>query len=123
VVAVGQDEVEAAPTGAGQPVWPSAAASPDKAPVTIYHADYFRTTERQPGAPRLSPLDREMLDAYDDIATTPGIHLEMDFGLALAGTGTTPQALHARDHRGPMTRPAATSRPAHVVGAMRRRPL
>jgi hypothetical protein len=46
---------------------------------TFYHADYFRTAERQPGAPRLSELDREMLDTYDDIARTPGLYLEMEF--------------------------------------------
>jgi hypothetical protein len=46
---------------------------------TFYHADYFRTAERQPGAPRLSQLDREMLDTYDDIARTPGVYVDMDF--------------------------------------------
>jgi hypothetical protein len=46
---------------------------------TFYHADYFRTAERQPGAPRLSKEDREMLDVYDAIAAEPGLALEMDF--------------------------------------------
>jgi hypothetical protein len=46
---------------------------------TFYHADYFRSAERQPGAPPLSAAQREMLDAYDAIAHTPGNYLEMDF--------------------------------------------
>jgi hypothetical protein len=45
---------------------------------TFYHADYFRTAERQPGAPRLTASQREMLDAYDAIASTPGFFFEMD---------------------------------------------
>lgn len=46
---------------------------------TFYHADYFRSAERQPGAPRLLGLDRELLDTYDALASTPGMFLEMDF--------------------------------------------
>jgi hypothetical protein len=45
---------------------------------TFYHADYFRTAERQPGAPRLTAAQREMLDAYDAIANEPGVFCEMD---------------------------------------------
>jgi hypothetical protein len=45
---------------------------------TFYHADYFRTAERQPGAPRLTASQREMLDAYDAIANAPGSFFEMD---------------------------------------------
>jgi hypothetical protein len=46
---------------------------------TFYHADYFRTAERHPGAPLLDADDRAVLDAYDEIADTEGVFLEMDF--------------------------------------------
>jgi hypothetical protein len=63
---------------------------------TFYHADYFRTAERQPGAPRLSELDREMLDTYDDIAKTPGVYVEMDFEPGDIQLLSNHTVLHAR---------------------------
>ena len=44
---------------------------------TFYHSDYFRSVERHADA-ELSELERELFDAYDDIAQTPGVYLDMD---------------------------------------------
>lgn len=46
---------------------------------TFYHADYFRTFERHPGARPLTRHERELLDRYDEIASRPELYLEMDF--------------------------------------------
>lgn len=46
---------------------------------TFYHGDYFRTAEHHPGAPVLSAAHQEVLDAYDVIASTDGVYLEMTF--------------------------------------------
>lgn len=45
---------------------------------TFYHADYFRSVERHPDAPRLTARQRELLDVYDEIANSPEVCLEMD---------------------------------------------
>lgn len=45
---------------------------------TFYHADYFRSVERHPDAPRLTARQRELLDVYDEIANSPEMCLEMD---------------------------------------------
>lgn len=44
---------------------------------TFYHTDYFRSASRHPGIPDLSAKDRATLDAYDEIANSPGIYLDM----------------------------------------------
>ena len=44
---------------------------------TFYHSDYFRSVERHADA-ELSELERELFDAYDAIAQTPGVYLDMD---------------------------------------------
>lgn len=46
---------------------------------TFYHADYFRSAERQPGARQLDASERELLERYDAIARKPGTFLEMEF--------------------------------------------
>lgn len=46
---------------------------------TFYHGDYFRSAERQPGAPALPASTKEMLDAYDAVASRPGLFLDMEF--------------------------------------------
>jgi hypothetical protein len=46
---------------------------------TFYHSDYFRSAERHPDVPRLTPRERELLDLYEEIAASPELALEMDF--------------------------------------------
>lgn len=72
---------------------------------TFYHGDYFRTAERQPGAPPLRAVEREMLDAWDAIAGEPGVFLEMDFAPGDVQLLSNHVVLHARsayvDHEEP----------------------
>lgn len=63
---------------------------------TFYHADYFRTAEQQPGAPKLSAAHREVLDAYDAIANRPGVHLDMDFAPGDVQLLSNHTVLHSR---------------------------
>jgi len=77
----------------------------DGALRTFYHADYFRTAERQPGAPKLTPMQREMLDAYDAIANSAGTFLEMEFAPGDVQLLSNHTVLHSRseyeDHAEP----------------------
>ncbi len=45
---------------------------------TFYHSGYFRSAARYEGVPPLSDAEVALLDAYDALASDPGIHLEMD---------------------------------------------
>lgn len=45
---------------------------------TFWHAEYFRSVERHPWAPRLDATERALLDLYDEILDEPGCALEMD---------------------------------------------
>ena len=45
---------------------------------TFYHADYFRSVTRHSDVPPLTPLEQDLLDTYEAIASEPGIYLEMD---------------------------------------------
>jgi hypothetical protein len=63
---------------------------------TFYHADYFRTAEQHRGARRLGPFERELLDRYDEIASTPGVYLEMDFQPGDIQLLSNHTVLHAR---------------------------
>jgi hypothetical protein len=63
---------------------------------TFYHGDYFRTAERQPGAPRLGPLEHELLETYDAIANSPGMFVEMDFAPGDVQLLSNHTVLHAR---------------------------
>ena len=72
---------------------------------TFYHADYFRTAEQHPGAPRLNETERALLDAYDAIAGTEGIYLDMEFEPGDVQLLSNHTVLHARtayvDHEEP----------------------
>jgi hypothetical protein len=46
---------------------------------TFYHADYFRSVHLHAKVPPLSPAQRELLDLYDGIASSPELRLDMDF--------------------------------------------
>lgn len=72
---------------------------------TFYHADYFRSAQQHPGARPLGPIERELLDLYDEIASTPGLHAEMDFAPGDVQLLSNHTVLHARtayvDHAEP----------------------
>lgn len=46
---------------------------------TFYHADYLRTAQQHRGAQPLGRCERELLDLYDEIASSPENYWEMDF--------------------------------------------
>ncbi len=46
---------------------------------TFYHADYFRTARRAPGAPPADDLEAPLLDLYDEICADPNIAIETTF--------------------------------------------
>lgn len=72
---------------------------------TFYHADYFRSAEQHRGAHKLLPAERELLDVYDEIASTPGNYVEMDFAPGDIQLLSNHTVLHARtsyvDHDDP----------------------
>lgn len=45
---------------------------------TFYHSDYFRSAPRHADAPRLEGADLELLDLYEEIATSEDVRLDMD---------------------------------------------
>lgn len=44
---------------------------------TFWHSDYFRSVERHPTAPRFTEAERELLDLYEEIASSPEFRLDM----------------------------------------------
>ena len=44
---------------------------------TFWHSDYFRSAERHEGV-RLTAVQNELLDLYDEIAASPEFHIDMD---------------------------------------------
>lgn len=72
---------------------------------TFYHADYFRSAQQHPGARPLGSIERELLDLYDEIASTPGLYAEMDFQPGDIQLLSNHAVLHARtayvDHEEP----------------------
>ena len=63
---------------------------------TFYHADYFRTAQRHPGAWPLSTREQQVLDEYDAIASRPDLYLEMDFAPGDIQLLSNHTLLHAR---------------------------
>jgi Taurine catabolism dioxygenase TauD, TfdA family len=45
---------------------------------TFYHSDYFRSVVRHPEAPPMEPRDLELLDLYEEIASSPELRLDME---------------------------------------------
>ena len=45
---------------------------------TFWQSDYYRTVQRFEHVPKLTDDDRELLDAYDAIANSADVHLDMD---------------------------------------------
>jgi hypothetical protein len=45
---------------------------------TFYHSDYFRSVQRHEDVPPFTRDERELLDLYEEIASSPELSLEMD---------------------------------------------
>jgi hypothetical protein len=45
---------------------------------TFWHSDYFRSAQRHPSAPRLTAVERELLNLYEELASSVPLRLDMD---------------------------------------------
>ncbi len=71
---------------------------------TFYHTDYFRSATRHAVVPVLSDLDREAMDAYERIANTPGMYLDMRLQAGDIQLVSNHTILHARTAYAPGSR-------------------
>jgi alpha-ketoglutarate-dependent taurine dioxygenase len=46
---------------------------------TFYHSDYFRSAVRHPEVPPFTEEERELLDLYEETASSPDLYLDMQF--------------------------------------------
>jgi hypothetical protein len=46
---------------------------------SLYHGDYLRSGEHHPHAPPIPAAVHELLDLYDEIASTPGMYIDTEF--------------------------------------------
>jgi hypothetical protein len=46
---------------------------------TFFHSDYFRSVSRHPGVDRPSDEELELLDLYEELASSPELRLDMQF--------------------------------------------
>jgi hypothetical protein len=63
---------------------------------TFWHSDYYRSSHEYVGAPPLDPLGAELLEAYDQIASSPGLHLDMELEPGDIQLLSNHTVLHAR---------------------------
>jgi hypothetical protein len=63
---------------------------------TFYHSDYFRSVERHPDVPDLTPIERELLTSYEEIANDDGFHFDMDLEPGDIQLLSNHSVLHAR---------------------------
>ncbi len=63
---------------------------------TFWHSDYFRSAESVPGVPRLDAEARALLDAYDEIAADPAIHLDMELAVGDVQLLSNHTQIHSR---------------------------
>ena len=72
---------------------------------TFWHSDYFRSSHDYLRAPAFDPRERAALDAYDEIASRPALHLDMELAKGDAQLLSNHTILHARtayeDHAEP----------------------
>jgi hypothetical protein len=62
---------------------------------TFWHSEYFRSAERHEGV-RLTATEHELLDLYDAIAASPGIHLDMNLAPGDVQLLSNHTIIHAR---------------------------
>jgi hypothetical protein len=63
---------------------------------TFWQSDYYRTAQDHPGVPKLTADERELLDAYDAIGTSPDFYLDMDLQPGDVQLLSNHTILHAR---------------------------
>ena len=63
---------------------------------TFYHSDYFRSVERHAAAPRFTAAERELMDLYEQIASSPEFYLDMNFEPGDVQLISNHTVLHAR---------------------------
>lgn len=63
---------------------------------TFYHSDYFRSVVRHAEVPPFSPLEQELLDRYEAIASSPELYLDMQFEPGDVQLISNHTVLHAR---------------------------
>ena len=72
---------------------------------TFWHSDYFRSSQSHADAPRVDARGRELLDLYDEIASSKSLYLDMDFEPGDVQLLSNHTILHARtayeDHEDP----------------------
>jgi len=72
---------------------------------TFWHSDCFRSSHEYERAPAFDPRERAALDAYDEIASRPELHLDMELAKGDAQLLSNHAILHARtafeDHADP----------------------
>ena len=72
---------------------------------TFYHSDYFRSVQRFDDVPEFTPRERELLDLYEAIASSPDLYFDMDLEPGDVQWLSNHVVLHARtayeDHDDP----------------------
>ena len=63
---------------------------------TFYHADYLRTAQQHRGARPLGQCERELLNLYDELASSPENYWEMDFAPGDIQLLSNHTVIHAR---------------------------
>lgn len=63
---------------------------------TFYHSDYFRSVVRHDDVPAFSPLEQELLDTYEEIASEPELYLDMELAPGDIQWLSNHTVLHAR---------------------------
>ena len=63
---------------------------------TFYHSDYFRSVQRHASAPRFTETEHELLDLYEQIASSPELRLDMRFEPGDVQLISNHVVLHAR---------------------------
>jgi len=63
---------------------------------TFYHSDYFRSVVRHPEVPPFTDQERELLDLYEEIASSPDLYLDMMFAPGDIQLISNHFVLHAR---------------------------
>lgn len=63
---------------------------------TFYHSDYFRSAARHADVAPFTDDERTLLDLYEEIASTPGVYLDMHFEVGDVQLVSNHTVLHAR---------------------------
>jgi hypothetical protein len=63
---------------------------------TFYHSDYFRSVVRHEDVPPFTDRERELLDLYEAIASSPELYLDMQFETGDVQLVSNHVVLHAR---------------------------